>query len=558
MRHRTCLLSFLAVISVHAPAAHPQWFPNGTAISTANFDQKWPAIISDNAGGAIIAWQDQRNGDWDVYAQRVSQFGERLWSPDGVPIATAIANQSSVVLVGDGSGGAILVWQDDQQGNMNLDLYAQRVDASGALAWGAGVPVSTSIGSQTNQVIVSDNEGGAIIAWVDFRNGNWDVFAQRVNFLGSRVWTNNGVAVVTNTSLQVGLSMVPDGIGGAIVVWEDFRDGTNGEVFAQRKNSAGGDVWAAGGRAVTNGSDVSGDFGQPKAASDDQSGVIVAWHEGVTGDLRVQHVDFFGNVNWAAGGVSIGLYLPGGIHSIIADGVSGAILAWERSVNVTNVEVFAQRVDAAGAKVWPVAGVNVSNAPGFQGEPAMASNGLGGAIIVWSQYDNTTLFDLSAQRIDASGALSPGPGGEVVSTAPGNELAHVISSGSDAIVAWHDSRNGITNYDIFATRVWSSTTDVDRTPSMSPLSVFSNEPNPFTTTTTIRFELNRPANVTFELFDVAGRRVHSSALGAMPVGSHSLSFSARDRSGLEISSGVYLYRFTANGHSITRKLTILH
>ncbi len=555
MRHRA-FLSLLAAISLHAGAAQSQWFPNGTAVSTANLNQLYPAVVSDGAGGAIIAWVDQRSGE-DIYAQRVSEFGLLLWNPDGVPIVTAIESQTDVAMVADGSGGAILVWVDDQQGVTNLDLYAQRVNASGALMWGAGVPISTPIGSQRNPVIVSDDEGGAIIAWEDFRNGNWDVYTQRVNFLGSRVWTNNGVAVATHTALQGDLSMIRDGIGGFIVAWEDYRDGTNGELFAQRKNSAGIDVWAAGGRSMTSGSDVSGDFGKPAAASDDQSGAIVAWHEGVSGDLRVQHIDFFGNVNWAAGGVSIGDHLLTGVHSIIPDGASGAILVWEQQLDLTNIDIFAQRVDLLGAKMWATGGVNISDAPATQRFPALAGNGQGGAIVVWNAHDNTTLYDLYAQRIDASGTLSPGPGGEVVSTAAGNELAHVITSGNDAIVAWMDSRNGITNYDIYATPVTSSTTDAGgRTPA-APLSVLSNLPNPFAMTTTIRFVLSEPASVTFELFDVAGRRIHVARLAALSAGLHTLPFSARDFSASVLPSGVYLYRLTAGEHQVAHKLVLV-
>jgi hypothetical protein len=128
-------ISFLLAISLNTVPVRAQWFPNGSAISTANFNQESPDIVSDGAGGAIITWIDQRNGDWDVYAQRVSPYGELLWNPPGVPVVTALENQIEVAATADGSGGAIVVWVNDTPSLHDRDLHAQHVNASGSLSW---------------------------------------------------------------------------------------------------------------------------------------------------------------------------------------------------------------------------------------------------------------------------------------------------------------------------------------------------------------------------------------------------------------------------------------
>jgi hypothetical protein len=46
-------------------------------------------IVSDNAGGAIIAWRDTRSVNWDVYAQRVNASGVAQWTANGVPLCAA-------------------------------------------------------------------------------------------------------------------------------------------------------------------------------------------------------------------------------------------------------------------------------------------------------------------------------------------------------------------------------------------------------------------------------------------------------------------------------------
>jgi len=64
------------------------------AICSVDSDQVSPEIVSDGSGGAIIAWQDKRSGSYDIYAQRVNATGALQWSPStGVPVCTAAFDQ---------------------------------------------------------------------------------------------------------------------------------------------------------------------------------------------------------------------------------------------------------------------------------------------------------------------------------------------------------------------------------------------------------------------------------------------------------------------------------
>ena len=88
-----------------------------------------PTIVSDGSGGAIITWQDYRNGNNDIYAQRINAGGTVQWTLNGVAICTETHSQTYPTIVSDGSGGAIITWQDDRNGNN--DIYAQRIIALG-------------------------------------------------------------------------------------------------------------------------------------------------------------------------------------------------------------------------------------------------------------------------------------------------------------------------------------------------------------------------------------------------------------------------------------------
>src|SRR5205814_6630022 len=106
---------------------------NGVAVCTAVNDQQLQALVADGSGGAVITWVDLRNGSGnDIYAQHVLAAGsvDFIWPTDGRVLCAAGGNQSSPAIVSDGTGGAIVAW-DDRRSVTNPDIYAQHVSATG-------------------------------------------------------------------------------------------------------------------------------------------------------------------------------------------------------------------------------------------------------------------------------------------------------------------------------------------------------------------------------------------------------------------------------------------
>lgn len=191
--------------------------------------QDYPTIVRDGSGGAIITWQDFRNGNYDIYAQRVSSEGVVQWEADGVPICTDLNSQSLPIIISDGSNGAIITWRDLRNGN--ADIYAQLVNSKGVIQWEIdGVPICTAVNDQSSHTVVSDGSGGAIIVWEDYRsNINFDIYAQRVDSDGDIQWEIDGVSICTAVNDQYSSKVVSDGFGGVIIAWEDKRS-NNGDI----------------------------------------------------------------------------------------------------------------------------------------------------------------------------------------------------------------------------------------------------------------------------------------------------------------------------------------
>ena len=257
-------------------------------------------------------------------------------------------------VTGDGSGGAIIAWQD-YRSRTNYDIYAQRIDADGVPRWSPnGVAVCTQGGEQENPQLVSDGSGGAIITREDSRTGNKDIYARKVDSDGKAVWTPDGVPICTAADDQHSQVIATDGSNGAIITWADGRAaGTADDLYARRVDSSGTALWAADGVVIcSTGKGVE----SPAIVSDGSGGAIMNWYEGRSGDgywdIYSQRVDAGGTTKWANNGVAIctarEIWYAESL-STIPDGSGGAVMTWAAGDTTGKVAICAQRISAGGA-----------------------------------------------------------------------------------------------------------------------------------------------------------------------------------------------------------------
>ena len=207
------------------------------AVCTVAGDQRAPVIVSDAAGGAIVGWVDYRSTyEPHIYARLVSGAGVPQWAADGVALCSAPGGQSGPALVTDGAGGAIAAWLDDRDG-LASDIYAQRVSGAGSPLWPTdGVALCDTTDFRDSPALVPDGAGGAIAAWSDYRSGYGDIYERRVTAGGA---TPSGDAVTSASKDQLLPALVADGAGGAIVVWQDYRSNADYDVYAQHLTGPG-------------------------------------------------------------------------------------------------------------------------------------------------------------------------------------------------------------------------------------------------------------------------------------------------------------------------------
>jgi subtilisin-like proprotein convertase family protein len=386
------------------------WTADGIVINNAANGQFRPKIISDENGGAIIVWAKSGGGfyGYDLYAQRIDSDGNFLWNPNGVAVAVSSATDSFQEIIPDGQGGVIITWQRLPTVPGQTDIYAQRVDSSGTVVWTTnGVAVCIANESQAWPTIITDSNGGAIIAWEDGRNGigTGDIYAQRLDENGVALWTTDGVPVCTDQAYQTQTRICSDGSGGAIVIWEDYRTSSSA-IYGQRINFDGQVQWVTDGKFL---SPPSTTCKLPILISDNTGSIYIVWETEVQTmetDIGSQKIDLDGNLLWGTAGVD--LCLASGNQkeiAIVSNLGGGIVISWQDFRNNPEGDIYAQWVGRDGNLKWAINGVEICGASDVQSYPVLVTDGLAGAIITWWDSRNGSDEDIYAQNIDYRGEL---------------------------------------------------------------------------------------------------------------------------------------------------------
>jgi predicted lipoprotein with Yx(FWY)xxD motif len=527
-------------------------------VSTASNNQINPAMATDGAGGTIVAWQDKHNGKYEIYAQRMNASGNAMWTTNGIAICTQDSNYNPIV-VSDGIGGAIISWQS-YRGSATADIYAQRVNSTGTVQWALnGVPVCAVVFDQNTISMIVDGTGGAILTWQDYRsnNGFADIYAQRVNSLGAMLWVANGVSVCNQAAEQNGPAVINDGAGGAFVTWSDNRAG-NYDIYTQRISAGGAPQWTTNGVATCT---MATDQRKPDLCSDGAAGIIVTWYDfRSTTDYNIyaQRVGPAGGIVWTVDGVVMNNNVAYDQIDpmIVSDGLGGAIMSWSDKRTGITSDIYAQRVNSTGAVQWTATGVIICTATGDQIKSQLVSDGNNGAYIVWEDHRNAGNSDIYAQRIASNAALNWAATGFEICAVGNDQLnPKLVSNGNQgAIVVWQDFRSG-TNFDVYNTGFNTQgivgihnggiTNPVDFT-------LEQNYPNPFNPSTKINYTLPQSSNVKLTIYDALGHAVSTLVNESQNAGSYSIEWNAAS-----FATGLYFYKLEAGSFTYTKQMILV-
>jgi len=79
-----------------------------------------------------------------------------------------------------------------------------------------------------------------------------------------------------------------------------------------------------------------------------------------------------------------------------------------------------------------------------------------------------------------------------------------------------------------------------------------NYPNPFNSSTNIKFNLDKAADVRLAIYNILGEKIAILVDGRIDAGEHTISWDAS-----QFVSGIYFYKFFVNDHSEARRMVLL-
>jgi hypothetical protein len=234
-----------------------------------------PQIVRLSSGNSLIIWQ--RSQEYRAKYQVLNSNGDPMLGETGQYLIEGPWSNSCYCLVPDGDGGAIAVILDSRSGHE--EIYGQRYDTQGNRMWGsngealATWPQVVEIGLKD---VAYDEEGYFFISWVtDTSPNNLDMNIQKFDREGNLYWGSSGITVSSSPGNQNYGQIVPDSRGGALIIWEDNRNNPyDYYLYGQHLNAAGDTLWANNGVSLNYQS-------QPLWAGGLQEGVMDGFGGGV-------------------------------------------------------------------------------------------------------------------------------------------------------------------------------------------------------------------------------------------------------------------------------------
>ncbi len=350
----------------------------------AYFDQ----LISDGAGGAIVALDHPTNTDTNntndtpIVVIRIDSQGHYPWGQQGVMIPRKGYWSNSLQVVSDGANGVINIWEEmESQAETATPgfqhtwrIMAQRVDASGNLSWGAnGITLRTYPDNVSIEepCATADGSGGAIVGWHQYPSGptdetspEWliqDICTQKIDSNGVILWQSGGIALQIVKTAEEASPHTPlavsDSAGGAIIMWEDLRNGL-ASIYAQRMDSDGTTQWQTGGVKVCY-VESNSSLSWRQIAGDGSGGAVISCSFTDNPGILVQNLKSDGSTVWTNNGIYISAKTITR-YFLASDGQGGALIGWGNGNGISE-KSYIQRVGSDGKLLWGVTGIKLGN-----------------------------------------------------------------------------------------------------------------------------------------------------------------------------------------------------
>jgi hypothetical protein len=381
-----------------------------------------PAVAFDGTN-YLVAWEDSRNPDQDIFARRVSKSATVL-DPAQTLVSGIVANAETEPSVAFDGTNYFVVWQDNL--GARTEIIGFLVKPNGTVVSGLSITGGLEAGhfrprvvfGGTNYLVVWEDDRGASISGLD-------IFGARVTKAGL-VLEPDGFPISQAPNDQVSPAVAASG-GNFLVVWQDLRGGTDYDIYGARVTGAGVVLDPAGIPIST----AIRDQAQPAVAAAGST-FLVAWADwrDFTGfaDIRGARVGSNGVLLDGpadSGGVVLTDAVDDQLSPAVASSGSSFLVVWEDWRNGTSSDIRGTRVTTLGAPL-DLAGLQISVAPDDQNRPTALWDGAR-FVVAWEDHRSGTSADIFATTVSKQGVVQ-NTAGFIISNGATDELAPALAA----------------------------------------------------------------------------------------------------------------------------------
>lgn len=423
----------------------PQWEFNGVPLADGETDQTHAGMFSTiEFNDILMTWAESDN----ILAQKFSIFGERLWETNGVTVCTEFSRQEKPVICRNGEGGAWIAWTDFREG---IKVYYQHLNLNGqALQKLQGNTFIQDPENHTgtgieNLTSLQVNPDSTWVLWEDYRKGpnDPDVFLTKVSAEGISIFVDNGLPVCTEPGEQTRPQMISDGKGGIWVAWIDRRNNRDEDIYYQHISPGGFPYFPITGRVLVS---APRSQAQLQIKPDGKGGFWAVWTDARSFkdqgfDVFLQHVVADGSISLDAGGEK----LCGGTQDshtpVLAEGKEGSIaVLWLDNRNAY-LNIWMQVLLPNGRRLFPGEGKAIAPGTSHQRQPAVTA-AKDGWLIAWSDERYGQNRDkIFLLNLHASGQIQSNPEELRISSGQGRQQRPSFKIGEEGkvLIAWQES-----------------------------------------------------------------------------------------------------------------------
>ena len=430
----------------------------------------------------------------------------------------------STMPFGPDSSADLFLVKTDNDGNQ---LWTRTYGDSGTL-WDCGRHICQT--SDGGYIIVGETEsyGGGQIEYPD-------IYLLKIDSGGSQEWYRT----FGGPGMDIGYWVEPTMDGGFIIAGELDNCG---DLVLIKTDSLGFDVWT---RTFGAGCSVGFCVRQTRDGGYIVSGVDYTLIDPYYCGYLLK-IDSLGNEEWSRRYEEYDAKVINCVEQTLDDGyiLTGVI------GDGNNFDTSLKKLSAAGDTVWTRYFANARWDLAYCVQQTSDSG-----FVVCGSNDARTMgsFDVYIFKTDIDGELE----WELTLGEDQNDFAKCIQQTSDGGFICCGSTQSIvdpSDRDIWLIRIAAEGTPIGEPDIITPNRFTLNAPfpNPFNSATTISYTLPAPGPVTFDIYDILGRKVATLFTGIQPAGAHRVAWDAK-----EMPSGLYFCRLTADNYSGTMIATLL-